>query len=155
MEIIAGLKIDIWITQCIAMLITAILLPGFTVSGPLSALIAVVSLAFVNTQLWDAALFFSVPNSLTVHALTLIVANGALFWILVKILPGIDTRGIIAPLVAPIIFTVISMYLHENAKDIDWNKVWHKTKDVVVEVKEEIKKTHPSENNKDAIAKPR
>ena len=121
MEILAGLKIEMWITQSIAMIITAILLPGFTVSGPLSAFIAVVSLAFINTQLWDAALFYSVPNTLTIHALTLILANGIVFWGLVKILPGIDTKGFIAPFLAPIIFTVISIFLHQRMKDVDWS----------------------------------
>ncbi len=154
MEILPALKFEIWMTQAVAMLITAFILPGFTVSGPLSALIAVIALAFVNTQLWDAALFFSVPNSFTIHAVTLVLANGILFWILVKVLPGINTRGIIAPLVAPILFTVISMYLHEHAKDINWNTVWQKTKSTVVEVKDEIKKQHATEEVKGTVATP-
>lgn len=139
MEFLTSLKIDILLIQTVAMILTAILMPRFTVSGPLSALLAVVTLSLVNTHLWDTALFFSVPDSLTVHALTLVIANGIVFWLLVKILPGIDTQGILPPLIAPIIFTIISIGLHEISPKIPWAELFGKTKSIVIDAKEHLK----------------
>ena len=143
-DILHGLKIELWIVQTLAMIVTALLLPGFTVSGPLSAFLAVMTLAFVNTHIWDTALFFSVPNSISMHALTLIVANGVVFWLLMKILPGIETRGILAPLIAPILFTVISLFLHHYTKEINWRRTFMEAKESVSAIKEEIKKQNPT-----------
>jgi putative membrane protein len=140
----SSLKLDIWILQVIAMLITAFIMPGFTVSGPISALIAVVSLGFLNNYLWDAALFFSIPDSLTIHALTLVFANGILFWVLVKVLPGIDTKGLFAPFIVPILFTIISIGLNEYADKIQWSKLFTSVKEIIFETKETLKNENDS-----------
>lgn len=142
MEYIRDFKLDLWLIQTVAMILTAVILPGFTVSGPISAFLSVVCLGVVNTYLWDAALFYSVPDSVSLHALIMILANGGIFWLLVKILPGIDTRGLLAPLVAPVIFTVSSMLLHHFAKDIEWEKLFTTAKSSIVEAKEELKREH-------------
>lgn len=141
MEFLSHINLQIWILQVIAMLITAILLPGLTVSGPLGALIGVVGLAFVNAHLWDAALFFSLPDSASLHAILLLLANGIIFWIVVKILPGIDVTGILPTFIAPVLFTVISVLLTTYAKDIDWGKVLSKGISYVETAREELKAT--------------
>ena len=155
MDILHSLKINLWIVQTIALILTALVVPGFSISGPLSAFLAVITLSIVNTQIWDTALFFSVPDSLTMHALTLIFANGVVFWILVKILPGIDTKGFIAPFLAPILFSISSFYLYHHAKDLDWGKIFSTAKESVSEVKEKIKQqqsadTHHGDTSSDS-----
>jgi uncharacterized membrane protein YvlD (DUF360 family) len=147
MDILSTIKLDIWVIQTLAMILTAILMPKFTVSGPISALIAVITLSVVNTHLWDAALFFSVPDSITLHAATLIIANGIIFWILVKILPGIDTQGFIAPLLAPIIFTVISVYLHQMSPKIPWDQLLSSAKAIITDTKEHLKNESKTEHD--------
>ena len=64
-----------------------------------------------------------VPDSLTHHALVVFGANGILFWLVVKILPGIEVSGVIPALVAPIVFSLVSMFLATYAKDIDWEEL--------------------------------
>ena len=113
-------KLEYWAFQTLAMLITAFLIPGLTVSGPLSALVTVLTLSLVNTYLWDAALFFAIPYDLSLHTLALFVINGVLFWVIVKILPGIAVKGIIPALVAPVMFTVISILIQHYGPHIDW-----------------------------------
>lgn len=145
MDILSTIKLDIWVIQTLAMILTAILMPKFTVSGPISALIAVITLSVVNTHLWDAALFFSVPNSVTLHAATLVIANGIIFWVLVKILPGIDTQGLFTPILAPIVFTVISVFLHQMSPKIPWEQILSTAKTIITDTKEQLKnesKTH-------------
>lgn len=116
-------KFEYWAIQTIAMLLTAFVIPGLTISGPLSALCTVLVLSLVNTYLWDAALFFAIPNDLSLHTLVLFLTNGVLFWIIVKILPGIAVRGVLPALVAPVIFTVTSILLQRYGAQIDWQSV--------------------------------
>lgn len=113
-----------WLFQTISMLLTSWIVPGFKVVNVFGALLMVAALAFVNAHIWDAALFFEIPNSLTAQALTLIVANSAIFWILVKILPYIEISGLIAPLAAPIIFTVLSIAIGYAGENVDWLKIF-------------------------------
>ena len=109
-----------WLLQTIAMLLTAFILPGLRVTSIFGALCCVLLLGFVNATIWDAALFFHVPDTVSTHSLMLLFSNSVMFWILVKIVPGIEIKGMMAVLVAPIIFTLISLYLHSNFKDVDW-----------------------------------
>lgn len=150
MEIFEHINVSIWILQTIAMMITAFLLPGLTVSGPIGALLAVIAIAFVNAHLWDAALFFSIPDQPTLHTAAIFIANGVVFWILVKILPGIDVRGIFPALIAPVLFTLTSIFLNTYAKDIDWSKVWQKTKNGIQSVKEDLQDPEASKSKEPA-----
>jgi len=61
------------------MVITGWLIPGLYVTNLFGALLTVVALAVINATVWDAALFFSVPYSLSVHAALLLFANGFIF----------------------------------------------------------------------------
>ena len=88
-----------WIMQTLAMLLTAALIPRLRITSIFGAIGIVACLGFVNSTVWDAALFFSVPSSFTMQAITLLLSNGVLFWILVKVLPGIEVRGVAAALV--------------------------------------------------------
>lgn len=126
MDFIPG-SLNYWVLQTIAMMVTAFVLPGLTVKGPLGALVMVVALAYVNAKVWDAALFFQLPDSLTAHALLLFLANGVLFWVLVKVLPGIEVTGVWPALVAPLVFTVLSVVTSYYLKDVDWLLVLEKS----------------------------
>lgn len=113
-------NLDHWILQSVALLLTCLLIPGLHVDGPLSALLSVIALGYINTTIWDAALFCQIPDSLSAHTLVTLLANGAVFWIFVKIMPGISVRGILPALVAPVVFSAVSILLYRYGRDIDW-----------------------------------
>lgn len=113
-----------WIMQTLAMLLTAALIPRLRITSIFGAIGIVACLGFVNSTVWDAALFFSVPSSFTMQAITLLLSNGVLFWILVKVLPGIEVRGVAAALVAPVVFTILSMLIDKYGKTIDWSTLF-------------------------------
>ena len=114
------LNINYWALQTLAMMLTALLIPRLTISGPLGALGTVVALGFINSKIWDTQLFSYIPNTFSSQALALFVVNGIIFWILVKVLPGIEVSGFIPAFVAPIVFTVCSMFINQYAQHIDW-----------------------------------
>ena len=104
------------------MMVTALLIPRLTITSIFGALGIVIGIALVNAKLWDAALFFSVPDSFTVHTATLLIANGLIFWILVKLLPGIQVEGLLPALAAPVVFTGCSMLIGAVSPHIDLYK---------------------------------
>lgn len=115
-----NLHLDSLILQTIALLITAFLLPRFQVHGPLSGFIMVAALSFVNTTLWDAALFYSIPNSLSTQTAITFLTNAVVFWVLAKSLPGIAIQGLWPALIAPIVLTGVSLLTYKYGRDIDW-----------------------------------
>jgi putative membrane protein len=120
-----------WLLQAIAMVITAALIPGLTIRGISGAFGIVAALALVNATLWDAALFFQVPDHISSQVLLLLLANGVLFWVLVKLLPGIEVEGVLPALVAPLVFTLLSLIISYYGRDIDWAAVWESTANVI------------------------
>lgn len=125
-----------WILQTLAMLITCALTPGLSVSNPLGAFLAVVALAFVNTHVWDAALFFHIPDTLTFQTAVLLLSNGAVFWAVVKILPWIEISGCLPPLIAPVLFTLISLFLRNSGEYINWKELGSRAGSAIYELKD-------------------
>ena len=117
---LGNIDFGFWILQTIAMLLTCFLLPKLEVSGPLPALLTVIVMALVNTHFWDAALFFQIPDNLTVQTIALVLTNAVIFFVIVKLLPGIEISGIFPAIAAPILFTITSSLLREHASNVDW-----------------------------------
>jgi uncharacterized membrane protein YvlD (DUF360 family) len=111
--------INYWGLQTVAMMLTALLIPRMKITSIFGALGIVLALGLVNATVWDTALFFSVPSSFSRHALTLLAANGLLFWVLVKLLPGIEIDGFAPALVAPVVFTALSLAISAYGRDLD------------------------------------
>ncbi len=138
MEILSNINFNYWILQTVAMAVTVLLIPKLKVSSIFGPLLCVVALAAINAHVWDAALFFSVPDSFTAHTAVLFLANGLMFWIVVKILPGIEVEGFLAALVAPVVFTVCSIAIDAYGSKIDLKALGQSTLNVVREVKQYV-----------------
>lgn len=119
-DLIVRFKLTIWIIQTIAMYITAAILPKLKITEFKGAFLIIVSLALVNTHLWDVALFFKIPNEISFEILALICCNGLIFWILVKLLPGIEIQGFFTAIVAASMFTLLTLGLDVSRSYIDW-----------------------------------
>ena len=124
-----------WALQCVAMLLTCLLIPKLTVSGPIPALLTVVVLAFVNSHLWSTALFLKIPDELAYKTVLLFLTNGLLFWVVVKILPGIEVEGIFAALLAPVVFSIMSLLIDQYKDQIDWELIWKTILDIFAKIK--------------------
>lgn len=138
--------------QAVAITITAALLPKLTITGFLGPVGMVVALTIINAKLWDAALFFSIPDSLTYQSLTLLATNGFIFWLLVKILPGIEISGVLPALVAPIVFTITSVLITKYAATTDWNALWVIIEGVASELKAYVTGNQGSQEKSSLLA---
>ena len=127
--------INHWISQLMAMGLTIFLIPRLYVTSLFGTIFILFSISLLNAFVWDAALFFSIPTSLTSSAITLFFVNGLLFWVLVKILPGIEVDGVFPALLAPIVFTIVSVLLNSYGKSIDWISIGAMIFDFLFELK--------------------
>ena len=118
-ELLEAVNFQYWILQSIAMMLTALLIPKFEISNPFSALATVVVLSFVNAQVWDTALFFHIPDHISVQFPMLLIANGVIFWVIAKFVPGIDVKGFLPAVAAPLVFTITSWVIGTYFKDVD------------------------------------
>ena len=108
------------LSQVIAMGLTVFVIPGLSITGLFGAIRILVAISLVNAFLWDASLFFALPQNLTVMSAQLFLANGVIFWVLVKLLPGIEVNGVLPAIIAPCIFSLTSALLHNYAGAVDW-----------------------------------
>lgn len=132
---ILSIDFKFWALQTVGMMLTGLCIPGLKVKGPVGAFLAVAALAYINATYWDWALFFKLPDSVTVKALLLVLTNGVIFWILVKLLPGIEVEGILPALLAPLVFAVLSFVVPTVYGTIDWVKVWAELQDGITFVR--------------------
>ncbi len=132
---ISDLNFSQWALQTIAMMLTAFLIPKLNVDGPIPAFLTVLALAFFNAHVWSTALFFEIPDSVSVQALTLLLSNSIIFWIIVKILPGIECEGFLPAIVAPVVFTGTMLLISRYGDSIEWGVIAKATLDFVLEVK--------------------
>ena len=121
--------------QSLAMLLTAWVIPGLSITNIFGAVVTVLALSAINASIWDAALFFSIPYSLSSHTLLLLLMNGFIFWLLVKLLPGIEVSGILPAIAAPVVFTIFSVFITAYGRDVDWVGLLNRGLEIVREIK--------------------
>jgi len=138
MPTIPSFDISFWALQTAAMLFTALLIPRFQVNGPIPAFALVLCLTIVNAKVWDAALFFQIPDHISTQVFTLLIANGVIFWILVKLLPGVEVEGFLPALLAPVVFTICTVLVDEYGRNIDWAKVWQQALQIINSIKSQV-----------------
>jgi putative membrane protein len=130
--------INYWGLQTVAMMVTALLIPRMRITSLFGALGIVLALGLVNATVWDTALFFSVPSSFSQQALTLLASNGLLFWILVKLLPGIEIEGFGPALVAPVVFTALSLAISTYGRDLDLMDAGRRAATLVSDIRDRL-----------------
>ncbi len=135
-EVFTLISFQRWLFQITAMVVTAFTLPGLKITSVIGPVLAVVALAFVNTYVWSAALFFQFPDSFSLHAIVLLSANAVIFWLLIKILPGIEIKGVVSALLAPIIFAVISVLIETYGVSVPWGELGSGLLEVISSVRD-------------------
>lgn len=123
MNVLPSFDLTFWITQTIAMALTALFIPKLRVTSIFGPILAVIALSLINSSLWSSSLFSAIPQSFSAQTLTLFVINGGIFWGVVKLLPGIECDGVLPCLVAPLVFTACSVAVPTVGAQIDWNSV--------------------------------
>jgi uncharacterized membrane protein YvlD (DUF360 family) len=135
-----SLNLSYWAIQALLMAITSGLIPRLRITSIFGPILAVIAISLVNATVWNAAMFFEIPDHLSSQVAVLLLANGAIFWVIVKILPGIEVDGILPAIVAPVLYTVLSLGVAQFHDKIPWQKMWNFSLEHVQQVREYIAK---------------
>lgn len=98
----------VWLLNAVALLIVAYLLPGISVVGFGSALIAALVLGLLNMLVKPVLVLLTLPITIVTLGLFLLVLNALLFWLAGSILRGFQVNGFWWAVAGAILYSIIS-----------------------------------------------
>ncbi|MFA6171477.1 MAG: phage holin family protein [Patescibacteria group bacterium] len=105
----------------IAVFAAAYILPGVSVQGFLTALVAAVVLAILNLFLKPVLIFFTLPATLITLGLFIFVINAFLVLIVAWLVPGFAVNGFFWALLFSLVFTLVKFVLEKISEPADKN----------------------------------
>ncbi len=100
-----------WVLSAIALLLVAHFVPGFYVSGFLSALIAAVVIGLVNATVGFVLKILTFPITILTFGLFLLVINALMLELASALTPGFEVRGFRAAFVGALILALWHMLI--------------------------------------------
>lgn len=101
----------IWIFNAAALIAVTYLLPGITVDGFGSALIAALVLGLINTLVRPLLVLLTLPITVVTLGLFLLIINGFLFWFVGSVLKGFVVQGFWVGVLGAFLYSVFSWAL--------------------------------------------
>ncbi len=98
----------IWCCNALALLAVAYLLPGVSVDGIGSALVAALVLGLINTLVRPLLILLTLPVTVLTLGLFILVINGLLFWFAGSVLSGFHVSGFWVGLMGALLYSILS-----------------------------------------------
>jgi putative membrane protein len=100
-----------WVTNALALSLTAWLLLGIEVDSATTALIAVALIALVNIFIKPFLVLLTLPiNILTLGLFTLVI-NGLCFWFVASFTEGFEVRSGLSAILGALVYSIVSYLL--------------------------------------------
>src|SRR5437660_7149771 len=100
-----------WLLSALALWIVSRLVPGFSVSGPMAALIAALVIGFINATLGFFLKIITFPLTIVTFGLFWFVVNAAMLELASAIVPGFYVRNFWAAFWGAIALSLVNMLL--------------------------------------------
>jgi putative membrane protein len=100
-----------WILSAFAVWIVAQVVPGFSVHGPIAALIAALVIGFINATIGLVLKVITFPLTLITLGLFWFVINALMLELASAIVPGFHVRGFGAAFVGAILLSLVNLLL--------------------------------------------
>ena len=101
-----------WLLSALSLMIVAYFVPGFSVRGIVSALIAAAVIGFVNATLGFLVKIITFPLTIVTFGLFLIVVNALMLRISAMFVPGFNVRGWWPALIGAVLLSLVSSLLN-------------------------------------------
>lgn len=105
-----------WVLFAFALLLIAKIVPGISVEGFKTALIAVLVIGLVNTFISPLVRLLALPINLLTLGLFTLVINAGLFALSAYFVPGFHIHGIIAAFLGSVLFSFFSVIINISGK---------------------------------------
>ncbi|NJP11967.1 MAG: phage holin family protein [Leptolyngbyaceae cyanobacterium RU_5_1] len=100
------------LTTALGLLVVDLVVPGVSIATFPAALLAAVSLGFVNGSIKPVLSVLSLPINFLTLGLFSLVVNGVCFWLASLLVPGFAVHGLLAMILAPVILSFASTFLN-------------------------------------------
>jgi putative membrane protein len=100
-----------WVLSAIAVWIVAQIVPGFSVRGPVAALIAALAIGFINATIGLVLKIVTFPLTLITLGLFWFVINALMLELASALVPGFHVRGFGAAFVGAILLSIVNLLL--------------------------------------------
>ena len=100
-----------WVLSALAVWIVAHVVPGFSVSGPVAALIAALVIGFINATLGLLLKILTFPLTLLTLGLFWFVINAMMLELAAALVPGFHVQGFEAAFLGAVVLCVVSSLL--------------------------------------------
>jgi putative membrane protein len=96
----------------LSLLIVDLAVPGVTIATFPAALLAGVSIGFVNAVVKPLLNVLSLPVNFVTFGLFSLVVNGVCFWLASVFVPGFAVHGLLALILGPVVLSFASTFLN-------------------------------------------
>ena len=100
-----------WVLSAIAVWVVAKLVPGFSVSGPVAALIAALAIGFINATIGLVLKIITFPLTLITLGLFWFVINALMLELASAVVPGFHVNGFRAAFLGAIVLSLVNLLL--------------------------------------------
>ncbi len=100
------------VLSALAVLISAYILPGVTVDGFFTALVAAVLLAVVNTFIKPLIVFLTLPINILTLGLFSLVINALMVMIVTAVVPGFQVDGLLWAFIFSVVLSLVSSVIY-------------------------------------------
>ncbi|MEO1591304.1 MAG: phage holin family protein [Cyanobacteria bacterium J06632_22] len=97
----------------LSLLMVDLVVPGVDIATFASALLAALSIGFVNGSIRPILGFLSLPITILTLGGFALVVNGFCFWLATLVVPGFSVHGLFSFFLAPIVFSFVSTLLNK------------------------------------------
>ena len=101
-----------WLLTAVALIITAWLVPGITLTGFGAALLTAIILGFVNAVIRPLLILLTLPISILTLGLFLLVVNAVTFKLVSLLSIGFSVNGLFAAIVGPIVLSTVTWLIY-------------------------------------------
>jgi putative membrane protein len=104
-----------WILSALAVWIVSQIVPGFTVDGAMSALIAAVVIGLISCTLGTVLKLVTFPFAILTLGLFWLVINALMLMLASYLLPGFQVDGFISAFIGSIVLSLVNMVMRAIA----------------------------------------
>ena len=102
-----------WLATAASLVITAFVVPGFTIVSFSSALVGAVVLGLVNAIVKPILILFTLPLTILTLGLFLLVVNAIALGLVGYLTPGLTVAGFFPALFGSVVLTIVSSIIHQ------------------------------------------
>jgi putative membrane protein len=97
-----------WLLNTVALLVVAHVVPGISVRGWTTALVAAVLLGLANAVIRPILVVLTLPVTILTLGLFLLVINGLLFWAVSGLMSGFEVHGFWTGVLGALVYSVLT-----------------------------------------------